>query len=228
VLVNTGGDALTESPASSGRFTATLAESRSGLGTLSAAVCDGTESATNLVWDGWLNEDDSIVNDTYPQTITGGGGGLTGDQQDQIDAIEAHTSLITSSTRINIAADAGSDITLKIGDDYSGSIDTAKRIEVNDADSSIYTLLIAQTTIAFGAGVGPKRDLVTGTVDPLTITHTAAVGDVPAYTTIFVECTVSDSLSALIGEYDIQITHSNGKKQTVFSGACTLTNDFKS
>lgn len=158
----------------------------------------------------------------------GGGGGLTAPQAAQLTAIELNTALITSSTRITIAADSGSSITLKIGDDYYDSIDTAKRIEITDADSSIYTLLIAQTTIAFGAGVGPKRDLVTGTVDPLTITHTAAVGAVPAYTTIFVECSVADTLAALVGEYDIQITHASGKKQTVFSGACTLASDFKS
>jgi hypothetical protein len=160
----------------------------------------------------------------------GGGGGLSEEQQAQLDEIEAHTSLITSTTRISVAADAGSDITLKIGDDYDASIDTAKRIEINDADSSIYDLLtdVSLTAIAFGCGLGPKRDLVTGTVDPETITHTAAVGDVPAYTTIFVECTVADTVAAIVGKYDIQITHAGGKKQTVFSGDCTLVNDFKS
>lgn len=64
-MLNTGGDALSESPASSGRFVGTLAESRVGLGTLVASVCDGTESADNLVWDGWLAEAASLVTDTY-------------------------------------------------------------------------------------------------------------------------------------------------------------------
>ena len=160
----------------------------------------------------------------------GGGGGLTAPQAAQLIAIEAHASLITSGTRITVAADGGSSITLKAGDDYLESISTAKRIEITDAASTLYTLFNdADTiTIAFGAGMGPKKDIVTGTVAKGTITHTAAVGAVPAYTTIFVETTVSDSLTAFVGEYDIQITHANGKKQTVFSGVCTVTNDFKS
>ena len=166
----------------------------------------------------------------YDASGGGGGGGLTAPQQAQLDAIEEHTALITSTTRITIAADSGSDIELKIGDDYAASIDTAKRIEITDTGSVIYDLLTDVTLLAvsFGFGVGPKRDLVTGTIDPDTITHTAASGAVPAYTTVFVECAVADTLTNIVGRYDVQITHSNGKKQTAFSGDCTLVNDWKS
>jgi hypothetical protein len=64
-LLNAGGDLFTESPASSGRFVTTLDESRVGLGTLAASVCDGAESADNLLWTGWLEESRSLVTDTY-------------------------------------------------------------------------------------------------------------------------------------------------------------------
>ena len=60
-LVNTDGDALTESPASSGRFTATVAESWTE--TLAAVVLDGSSLA---VRDGWLASGETIVKDSYP------------------------------------------------------------------------------------------------------------------------------------------------------------------
>lgn len=59
-LLNTGGDALTEI-SSSGVFTATLAESRSGLGVLNARVCLGTETAANLVYDDSLPESSTVL-----------------------------------------------------------------------------------------------------------------------------------------------------------------------
>ena len=60
-LVNTGGDALTESPSNSGRFTATVAESWTE--TLAASVLDGNGLA---VRDGWLAVGETTVTDCYP------------------------------------------------------------------------------------------------------------------------------------------------------------------
>jgi hypothetical protein len=74
-LLNTGGDALVESPAGSGRFVMSLTEARVGLGTLAVAVCDGVESAANAIWSGWLAEGDTVATDTFPQSGGGGGGG---------------------------------------------------------------------------------------------------------------------------------------------------------
>ena len=59
-LLNAGGDALTEI-SSSGVFTATLAESRSGLGDLSYRVCLATETADNLLIDGFLPETETTI-----------------------------------------------------------------------------------------------------------------------------------------------------------------------
>lgn len=62
-LLNTGGDALAEI-SSSGVFQATLAESRTGLGSLSVRVCDGTETADNLLYDGFLPEGSTVIGAT--------------------------------------------------------------------------------------------------------------------------------------------------------------------
>lgn len=59
-LVNTGGDTLTEDPASSGRFTFTLTESRTGLGVLR---CDVNSGSTVYRY-GWLSENVTVVADT--------------------------------------------------------------------------------------------------------------------------------------------------------------------
>lgn len=62
-LLNTGGDAFTDL-GSSGVFTATLAESRVGLGTLHARVCDGTETADNSVFEEFLPESETVIGAT--------------------------------------------------------------------------------------------------------------------------------------------------------------------
>ena len=59
-LLNTGGDAMTEAGAT-GVFTATLAESRAGLGPLAVRVCVGSETGDNLLYDGWLVESSVII-----------------------------------------------------------------------------------------------------------------------------------------------------------------------
>ena len=59
-LLNTGGDAFTDL-GSAGVFTATLAESRGGLGTLHARVCDGTETADNSVFEEFLPESETVI-----------------------------------------------------------------------------------------------------------------------------------------------------------------------
>jgi hypothetical protein len=62
-LLNTGGDAFSDL-GSAGVFTATLAESRVGLGTLHARVCDGTETADNSVFEEFLPESETVIGAT--------------------------------------------------------------------------------------------------------------------------------------------------------------------
>jgi hypothetical protein len=224
-LLNTGGDLMTESPAGTGRFVATLGESRTGLGALRANICLGAETADNAVGDGWLVEGSTVITDSAAAASSGG---LTTEQAAQLDAIQASTALITAGKRITVSADVGQSITLKIGDDYIGA--RAKRIEINDADQSLYTLLRDNTLTAreFGFGAGGQRDLVTGTFSRDTITWTAASGSVPAFTTVYIECSVPITVMAQVGIYDLQITDATGKKFTPVSSQCTLSVDAKS
>jgi hypothetical protein len=64
VLINTGGDALSESPASSGRFVATVAES------ISAIASARLHDAVGPVRDGWLAVGSTLVQDEYPVSAT--------------------------------------------------------------------------------------------------------------------------------------------------------------
>jgi hypothetical protein len=59
-LLNTDGDAMTEA-GTTGVFTATLAESRTGLGPLAVRVCAGAETGDNLLYDGWLAESTTLI-----------------------------------------------------------------------------------------------------------------------------------------------------------------------
>jgi hypothetical protein len=64
-LLNSGGDAMTEQEDEAenltGVFTATLAESRSGLGPLAVRICAGSETADNLLYDGFLVEGTTVI-----------------------------------------------------------------------------------------------------------------------------------------------------------------------
>jgi len=67
-LLNTGGDAMTES-GSTGVFTATLAESRTGLGPLAVRICTGSETADNLLYDGFLSEGSAVIDSTMTAVL---------------------------------------------------------------------------------------------------------------------------------------------------------------
>lgn len=88
-LLNTGGDPLTESPASSGRFTATVEETWAE--TLAAAIVQGGLT----VRDGWLAVGETIVRDAYPSSGGGGGGGEGDASQVTLLAVEEKVDAIS-------------------------------------------------------------------------------------------------------------------------------------
>ena len=65
VLINSGGDAMTESPSSTGRFTATVAESPTGISSARAHDSGG------VVWYGWLQQNSTVLVDSDPHIATG-------------------------------------------------------------------------------------------------------------------------------------------------------------
>lgn len=92
-LLNTGGDALTEI-SSSGVFTATLAEARTGLGDLSYRVCLATETADNLLIDGFLPETETTIGASGTAVLDSASlrsalGMSAADLDDQLDAVLA-------------------------------------------------------------------------------------------------------------------------------------------
>jgi hypothetical protein len=83
VLQNSGGDSLSESPASSGRFTATVAESLTGV--LYCVVEDGNGLA---VRDGYLEDGGTNVLPGYPAAAMTGGSGSGGSNLTTISAAD--------------------------------------------------------------------------------------------------------------------------------------------
>jgi len=103
-LLNTGGDALTEVSAS-GMFQATLAEDRAGLGSLAVRVCDGTETADNLLYDGFLPEGSTVIGQAVE---------LDSDAQAMVAAFNAMRSgnVFTAPALANAPTGSGGDATL--------------------------------------------------------------------------------------------------------------------
>jgi len=145
-LVNTGGDALTESPASSGRFTATVAESWTE--TLAAVVLDSNSLA---VRDGWLAVGETIIQDSYPV-----------DQSAIINSIIA-------SVGVTPGALTGWPETMSIGDSYTDDCGRSIHLFVRDASDDPITSIgsHAFTDTDFTATVilsqGAQRGRVIGT-----------------------------------------------------------------
>ena len=167
-LVNTGGDALTESPASSGRFTATVAESWTE--TLAAVVLDSNSLA---VRDGWLAVGETVIRDAYPTDLTdikGAGWSSTTDTLEKIrDAITAALDSIIASVSVTPGALSGWPETMSIGDSYTDECGRSIHLFVRDASDDPITAIgsHAFTDADFTATVilsqGAQRGRVIGT-----------------------------------------------------------------
>lgn len=168
-LLNAGGDALTESPAASGRFTATVAE------TWTETLAVIARNASSLtVRDGWLAVGETIVRDSFPSS--GGGGAGDASQttllavEDKVDAISvalAGSAPVEPTGRIA----NGGRILAYVGDDFTVRSGTALPIPVKDPAGGLYTLLtaIGVDNLAFGASLpGKPAGLITGTIAEIT------------------------------------------------------------
>lgn len=163
-LLNAGGDALTESPASSGRFTATVAESITE--TLHAAVVSGSLT----VRDGWMASGETIVRDGYPalssvervavsaavwdRVLTGATHNIVnsaGRRLRQVDAaavVDAGTAQAGSATTITLASSASSTNDIYNGDrvEIVGGTGLGENAIITDYDG---TSKVATVTPAF-------------------------------------------------------------------------------
>jgi len=160
-LVNTGGDAMTETPSGSGRFTATVAEAWTE--TLHATVLDGSSLA---VRDGWLADDSTIVQDSYPATVTvsgGGGGSGTGARAVTITVNDGTTALQNATLRLTEGAN-----TFTAQTNVSG-------VATFNVDDATYTVAITKagysysgTTLAVSASTSVTYSMTAITITPST------------------------------------------------------------
>lgn len=216
VTVNTGGDTLTEDPASSGRFTASVAE------TLSALYHCGVNDADGIVREGWLPNGETLIQDSYPSAASGGGDAEQATSESILTAVTAHTTtlanisakttLITSGRIYVLSRVAGTTINAKIGDDHLVAASNALTLEVDDQDCALYQFLTteAHTSVTFGAGRGRSRDEIEGTVAVASITHVGTVTYIP------IEITSAETINLQPDtySYDIQVITAAGYKVT--------------
>lgn len=235
-LLNTGGDALEESPASSGRFSATVAETPDA--TLHARIHD----AGGIVREGWLPNGTTLIIDSYPATVSGGGGGSGDAEQatseeilevvtangEKLGMIEAKTALITAAKlRVTSRID-GNKLTAKIGDDHLLSVNHALNLSVPDESGAIFTFLTDSTheAVEFGAAGPGKRDELTSAIQVDEIFRDGS------YTVIPIELTSVSTTGKKPSEmlFDIQVTTADGFLVTKaeLQGTLILEQDAKS
>jgi hypothetical protein len=151
VLINTGGDALSESPASSGRFVATVAE------TISDIASARLHDAVGPVRDGWLAVGSTLVLDGYPTTSAGDA------SQTTLLAVKAKTDLIgtaqanvalTAAAVLDVGTISGFPSELIVGDSYdsdSGEIEVTILDAEGDPITSMGSLDFDDADIEFTA-----------------------------------------------------------------------------
>lgn len=159
-LLNTGGDPMTES-GTTGFFTATLTESRVGLGSLAVRVCAGVESAANVLYDGFLPEGSLVID-----SLTGGGDATLAKQTEILTAIADISLTQLAAITVESGVIANFPETLTIGDSYTSSTGRIK-IAVTDSNGDPITQLgsldFADADISFTAFRSGDSAQVTGT-----------------------------------------------------------------
>lgn len=164
-LLNAGGDALAESPASSGRFVATVAEA------IAETVHCSVVSGSLTVRDGWLAVGDAVVRDAYPSSSGGGGDAEQATLEEVQDAVDG-IALSLSGTRINVTSRvSGSTITAYMGDDFKVRSLTQLPLTVNDTGGALRDKLVAigLTNLSFGASrANAAAGEITGTIPAIT------------------------------------------------------------
>lgn len=211
-LLNAGGDALTESPASSGRFTATVAETISE--TLQAAVVSGGLT----VRDGWVAAGETIVRDGYPGT-----GALTSEQQAQLDLIESKVATLTAGRRPQVVSPVseGGELVLIAGADYLASADSVISLDIDDVGGAIRTYLQGANVASVQLSVARAQDVntVIGTIDPDEIQYASDV------TTIQIEIDGDDTVNVYPAEdyeYHILAITNDAKEVVKVTGNCCI------
>jgi hypothetical protein len=246
-LLNTGGDAMTES-GSTGVFTATLAESRSGLGPLAVRICSGGETADNLLYDGFLVEGTTVIDSIVRAELDSA-------VQTQITAIETFATRMTTGLVVDGAVYQFTANMLELGPSGGGGGDAtlAKQTEILAAIQGSEVIQVASPNVSgnlvltqgddYDGVANPKAswtvttDYTSGWTVRLTIrSATDAViytntGSVVSSTVVAVTIAAPTGLTMTgcpgqwQGKFDVELTHSSGKKKTIALGTCYINED---
>lgn len=212
-LLNAGGDALTESPADSGYFIATVAEV---IDEICSAVV--TDAIGPVDGGGWLPKGGTLITDTYPYAV----GALTVEQAAQLDAIEAKTAQITGA-RLQVVGPVtpGGDILLIVNKDYVDAAENGLTRTISDVGGLLHARLTdvdLAAELRFGAGRQSGIGQIVGT-----IAEVAYAADVTSITIEIDRAEIPDSLLAADDyEYQIERETSAGDKVVEVSGNLTL------
>lgn len=143
VLVNTGGDALTEAPASSGRFTATVGETWAETLSVTVKSSDGF-----AVRDGWLAVGGTIVLDGYPGYASPGNNTLEIDvtvlgQGEEGDVIQAKQGAAATWTFSLLSVPDAAYETVMLGISTSSGTPLLKKIGTLDGTDATFVMTSA-------------------------------------------------------------------------------------
>ena len=156
-LLNAGGDAMTES-GSTGVFTATLAEARTGLGPLAVRICAGAETADNLLYDGFLVEGTTVIDSTVNAELDSSSlrsalGMSDADLDAQLDAILAAASAGagTGARTVTITVNDGTTalqnavVRLTEGSNTFRALTNASGVATFNLDDATYTVAVTKS-----------------------------------------------------------------------------------
>jgi hypothetical protein len=199
VLINTDGDALSESPASSGRFVATVAESISSIA--SARLHD----AVGPVRDGWLPVGSTLVQDEYPVSSSGGDATLA-KQAEILAAIQGSAVIQVASPNVL------GNLVLTQGDDYDGVANPRAQWTVTTDYTSGWTVNLT---------IRDTDDAVVYTNTGSVVSATVVAVTIAAPTKL----TMTGCPGQWQGKFDVELTHSSGAKKTIALGTCYINED---
>ena len=156
-LLNTGGDAMTEA-GSTGVFTAILAESRTGLGPLAVRICSGSETADNLLYDGFLVEGTTVIDSVMRAELDSSSlrsalGMSAADLDAQLDAILAAASAGagTGARTVTITVNDGTTalqnavVRLTEGSNTFRALTNASGVATFNLDDATYTVAVTKS-----------------------------------------------------------------------------------
>jgi hypothetical protein len=201
-LLNTGGDAMSES-GTTGVFTATLAEARTGLGPLAVRICAGSETADNLLYDGFLAEGTTVIDSKVNAELDSASlraalGMSAADLDSQLDAILAAASAGagTGARTVTITVNDGTTalqnavVRFTEGSNTFRALTNASGVATFNLDDATYTVAVTKSGYSYAGTTLIVNGTETATYSMTAISITPP--DNPDLSAIVVTCLGTD------------------------------------